>query len=241
MLNFLYCLSGTSGLWIQTAEGKVFATHLILFEARLWRPSAMSALRRTSSSLPRILNRHRTRYRRPWSSWPTRDITSCANHIDVFRVSYMALKPTDILLTVTSHSQCNLFARRVIKERLPVPVAQAVLVRGGFVESLRKRMLRVTWIHFTNNRHRLSLRPPIVRGLSLLKQQERDMNHELNINELDAVSGGGTSEAVGQILAYATSSILGGGLGGGSGGGHGSGGWGASSVWCPGPCLGRPA
>jgi hypothetical protein len=63
------------------------------------------------------------------------------------------------------------------------------------------------------------------------------MNHELNVNELDAVSGGGIWETVERVAHELT---VGSGSGSGSGGGS-SGGFGPSSVWCPGPCLGRPA
>jgi bacteriocin-like protein len=62
---------------------------------------------------------------------------------------------------------------------------------------------------------------------------------ELNINELDAVSGGGIYEAIGQIIAYAKSSFppLTSGSGSGSGDGLGSGGFGSGSGSpCPGGC-----
>jgi hypothetical protein len=42
--------------------------------------------------------------------------------------------------------------------------------------------------------NRVLLRPLIVRGSSLLKQQESDMTHELNTAELDLVSGGDLKE-----------------------------------------------
>jgi hypothetical protein len=40
------------------------------------------------------------------------------------------------------------------------------------------------------NRAMSYLRPPICKGIIPSTQQEPDMNHELNIDELDTVSGG---------------------------------------------------
>jgi hypothetical protein len=48
--------------------------------------------------------------------------------------------------------------------------------------------------HSGREPNRILLRPLIVRGSSLLKQQESDMTHELNIAELDLVSGGDLKE-----------------------------------------------
>jgi hypothetical protein len=66
--------------------------------------------------------------------------------------------------------------------------------------------------HSANERHCVSLRSPIVRGLSLFKQQERDMTNEireLNIDELDTVSGGGIISTALNVVS-ATAELIGG-------------------------------